>query len=399
GQETPQPDAEPEAETKRSAAEGTDASQAEARDKAAAQAQGEPAPAQEPDQEPAQQQTQQQTQQPTQAAPAAEKKDEPQHKQPQAAPSGGRESGDGAYVTPLVRKMAADQGVDLAKVEGTGVGGRIRKQDVLEAAKAQKAASERPTAPAPQAAGAGATSTAPSPLRGKTEPLSRLRKVIAKRMVESLQVSAQLTTVVEVDVTSIARLRDAVKDEFAEREGVKLSFMPFLAKAAIDALKAHPSLNAAIDTEKGEVTYYDYENLSIAVDTEKGLLTPVIKDAGDLSVAGLARKIADIADRTRKNKIGPDELSGGTFTLTNTGSRGALFDTPILNQPQVAILGTGAIVKRPVVIDDPNLGETIAVRRMMYLALTYDHRLVDGADAARFLTDVKQRLEAGQFEV
>jgi pyruvate dehydrogenase E2 component (dihydrolipoamide acetyltransferase) len=205
--------------------------------------------------------------------------------------------------------------------------------------------------------------------------------------------------VVEVDMTSIARLRASVKDEFAEREGVKLSFMPFLAKASIDALKAHPSLNAAIDTEKGEVTYYDHENLSIAVDTEKGLLTPVIKDAGDLSVAGLARKIADIADRTRSNKIGPDELAGGTFTLTNTGSRGALFDTPIINQPQVAILGTGAIVKRPVVIDDPNLGETIAVRHMMYLALTYDHRLVDGADAARFLTDVKERLEAGQFEV
>ncbi len=250
----------------------------------------------------------------------------------------------------------------------------------------------RPAASAPAAA-------EPSPLRGKTEPLSRLRKVIAKRMVESLQVSAQLTTVVEVDVTPIARLRDSVKADFAAREGVKLSFMPFFAKAAIDALKQHPSLNAAIDTEKGEVTYFDKENLAIAVDTEKGLLTPVIKEAGDLSIAGLARKIADVADRTRTNKITPDELSGGTFTLTNTGSRGALFDTPIINQPQVAILGTGSIVKRPVVIDDPNLGETIAVRSMVFLALTYDHRLVDGADAARYLSEVKQRLEAGQFEV
>src|SRR6185312_1827808 len=203
---------------------------------------------------------------------------------------------------------------------------------------------------------------------------------------ESLHVSAQLTTVVEVDVTSISRLRDSVKADFAAREGVKLSFMPFFAKAAID-------------TEKGEVTYYDRENLAIAVDTERGLLTPVIKEAGDLSIAGLARKIADVAERTRTNKITPDELSGGTFTLTNTGSRGALFDTPIINQPQVAILGTGAVVKRPVVIDDPNLGETIAVRQMVYLALTYDHRLVDGADAARFLGDVKARLEAGQFEV
>jgi 2-oxoglutarate dehydrogenase E2 component (dihydrolipoamide succinyltransferase) len=218
-------------------------------------------------------------------------------------------------------------------------------------------------------------------------------------MVESLQTSAQLTTVVEVDVTSISRLRNSVKADFATREGVKLSFMPFFAKAAVDSLKQHPSLNASIDTEKGEVTYYDRENIAIAVDTEKGLLTPVIKDAGDLSIAGLARKIADVAERTRSNKITPDELSGGTFTLTNTGSRGALFDTPIINQPQVAILGTGTVVKRPVVIDDPNLGETIAVRQMVYLALTYDHRLVDGADAARFLSEVKQRLEAGQFEV
>jgi 2-oxoglutarate dehydrogenase E2 component (dihydrolipoamide succinyltransferase) len=210
---------------------------------------------------------------------------------------------------------------------------------------------------------------------------------------------AQLTTVVEVDVTSISRLRDSAKVDFAAREGVKLSYMPFFAKAAIDALKQHPSLNAAIDTDKGEVTYYDRENLAIAVDTERGLLTPVIKEAGDLSIAGLARKIADVAERTRTNKITPDELSGGTFTITNTGSRGALFDTPIINLPQVAILGTGAVVKRAVVIDDPNLGETIAVRQMVYLALTYDHRLVDGADAARFLTDVKGRLEAGQFEV
>jgi pyruvate dehydrogenase E2 component (dihydrolipoamide acetyltransferase) len=308
--------------------------------------------------------------------------------------------------------MAAQHGVDLAGLVGTGVGGRIRKQDVLEAAQKQgteatpsrpaaaAAAAAQPAAPAAPAAPAEpAVEAAPSPLRGKTEPLSRLRKVIAKRMVESLQTMAQLTTVVEVDVTSISRLRDAAKEEFAAREGVKLSFMPFFAKAAVDALKQHPSLNAAIDTEAGEVTYYDRENLAIAVDTDRGLLTPVIKEAGDLSIAGLARKIADVAERTRTNKITPDELSGGTFTLTNTGSRGALFDTPIINMPQVAILGTGAVVKRPVVIDDANLGETIAVRQMVYLALTYDHRLVDGADAARFLSDVKARLEAGQFEV
>jgi 2-oxoglutarate dehydrogenase E2 component (dihydrolipoamide succinyltransferase) len=342
---------------------------------------------------------------PAQPEPAAQPQ---QPEQPAAeAPSGGRDGA--AYVTPLVRKMAAQHGVDLASIVGTGVGGRIRKQDVLDAAQ-QQGKDTAPTQPAAAAAAAAQPATAasapqapgapvPSPLRGKTEPMTRLRKVIAQRMVESLHVSAQLTTVVEVDVTSISRLRDGVKADFASREGVKLSFMPFFAKAAIDALKAHPSLNAAIDTEKGEVTYFDVENLAIAVDTERGLLTPVIKEAGDLSIAGLARKIADVAERTRTNKITPDELSGGTFTLTNTGSRGALFDTPIINQPQVAILGTGAVVKRPVVIDDPNLGETIAVRQMVYLALTYDHRLVDGADAARFLTEVKARLEAGQFEV
>ena len=356
--------------------------------------------------EPAPQPAPEQPAQPAQAAPQAEAKPEPQAA-PQAAPRAAADAdggAEGAYVTPLVRKMAAEHGVDLSTVKGTGVGGRIRKQDVLDAAAAAKAQPEPAAAKAAAAAPAGGQAaapapTTPSPLRGRTEPLSRLRKVIAKRMVESLQTSAQLTTVVEVDVTAIARLRDAVKTEFAAREGVKLSFMPFFAKATVDALKQHPSLNASIDTEKGEVTYYDYEALGIAVDTEKGLLVPVIKDAGDLSIAGLARKIADVAERTRSNKIGPDELSGGTFTLTNTGSRGALFDTPIINQPQVAILGTGTVVKRPVVIDDPNLGETIAVRNMCYLALTYDHRLVDGADAARFLSDVKQRLESGQFEV
>ncbi|MGN6131325.1 MAG: 2-oxoglutarate dehydrogenase, E2 component, dihydrolipoamide succinyltransferase, partial [Nocardioidaceae bacterium] len=331
----------------------------------------------------------------------------PQEQPSQGAPAGqgASEAGDGGpYVTPLVRKMAAEHGVDLSSIQGSGVGGRIRKQDVLDAAKAQQAA-QAPAASAPSAQETGGPSapaaapSAPSPLRGKTEKMSRLRKVIATRMVESRQTSAQLTTVVEVDVTAIGRLRDSVKADFAAREGVKLSFLPFFAKAAIDALKEHPKLNAAIDTEKGEITYYDHEHLSVAVDTEKGLLTPVVKDAGDLSVAGLARKIADVAERTRANKIGPDELAGGTFTLTNTGSRGALFDTPIINQPQVAILGTGTVVKRPVVIDDPNLGETIAVRQMVYLALTYDHRLVDGADAARFLSTVKERLESGQFEV
>ena len=313
---------------------------------------------------------------------------------PASAPAG---DGSGAYVTPLVRRLAADKGVDLGSVSGTGVGGRIRKQDVL-------AAAEKAPAAAPAATGAAPART-PSPaampdtsVRGRTEKMSRLRAVIARRMVESLQVSAQLTTVVEADVTKIARLRQQAKKDFETREGVKLSFLPFFAKASIEALKAHPSVNSSIDQEAGTVTYHDTENLGIAVDTERGLLVPVIHEAGDLSIGGIARKIADLAERTRTNKITPDELGGGTFTLTNTGSRGALFDTPIINQPQVAILGVGSVVKRPVVVQDPELGEVIAIRSMVYLALTYDHRIVDGADAARFLTTVRERLEAGQFE-
>ncbi len=306
-------------------------------------------------------------------------------------------SDDVGYVTPLVRKLAAEYAVNLADVTGTGVGGRIRKQDVLEAAKlvAQKAAA----APAASSAGAAsATASAPSPLRGRVEKMSRLRKVIAERMVESLHVSAQLTTVTEVDVTAIDILRRRAKQDFVAREGVNLSYLPFFAKAAVEALKVHPSLNANIDSAAGTVTYHDVENLGVAVDTERGLLVPVIQRAGDLNIAGLAKRISEVAERTRNNKITPDELSGGTFTLTNTGSRGALFDTPIINQPQVAILGTGAVVKRPMVITDAAGADAIAIRSMVYLALTYDHRLVDGADAARFLITIKERLEEGAFE-
>jgi 2-oxoglutarate dehydrogenase E2 component (dihydrolipoamide succinyltransferase) len=309
-----------------------------------------------------------------------------------AAPAG---ADDEAYVTPLVRKLAADKGVDLAVVVGTGVGGRIRKQDVLAAA--ERAAA--PVAAAPVASAPAAAATPPAAtagMRGTTQPLSRLRRVIAERMVESLQVSAQLTTVVEVDVTRIASLRDRAKADFEAREGVKLTFLPFFAKAAVEALAAYPSLNASIDQAAGTVTYHGEVNLGVAVDTDRGLLVPVVRDAGDLSVAGLARRITDLADRTRTNRVSPDELSGGTFTLTNTGSRGALFDTPIINQPQVAILGTGSVVKRPIVISDGG-SDVIAIRSMVYLALTYDHRLVDGADAARFLTAVRARLEEGTF--
>jgi pyruvate dehydrogenase E2 component (dihydrolipoamide acetyltransferase) len=334
---------------------------------------------------------------------------------------------DTPYVTPLVRKLAAEHAVNLESITGTGVGGRIRKQDVIDAARAQRdaqaqapqqapasqqagqqagapqQASEQPRAaqpvpgtPQPPAAAPARPAAAASSLRGTTQRMSRPRQVIAQRMVESLRVSAQLTTVAEADVTAIARLRERARGDFEAREGVRLSFLPFFALAAVEALKVHPKLNAVIDGD--QVTYHDTEHLGIAVDTERGLMVPVIHNAGDLNIGGLARKIADLAQRTRSGQVGPDELAGGTFTLTNTGSRGALFDTPIINQPQVAILGTGTVVKRPVVVDDPSLGEVIAVRSVVYLALTYDHRLVDGADAARFLSTVRNRLEEGAFE-
>ena len=359
------------------------------------------------------------------AAPVAE---------PAPAPSAGAHAGaapSDLYVTPLVRKLAAQAGVDLSTVRGTGVGGRITKQDIFDAthrpagaaptaaptapaaaapATAPAApAAEAPSAPtatappAPAAAAPAATAPAPaaaagSPAGSRVEKMTRLRKVIAERMVESLQGSAQLTTVVEADVTRIAALRAKHKSSFESREGVKLSFMPFFAKAIIEALKAYPVVNASIDQAAGTVTYHDAIHLGIAVDTERGLLVPVVRDADDLNLGGLGRKIADVAERTRINKVSPDELSGGTFTLTNTGSRGALFDTPIVNQPQVAILGLGAIVRRPVVVVDETGADSIAIRSMVYLALTYDHRLVDGADAARFLTTLKARLESGDFE-
>ena len=310
---------------------------------------------------------------------------------PAAEPAAGGESG---YVTPLVRKLANQHGVDVSSLSGTGVGGRIRKQDVLAAAEAKAAPAAVPAAAAAPAASAPAASS----LRGTTQKAPRIRQVIARRMRESLEVSTQLTQVHEVDMTKVAKLRLKAKNSFQAQNGVKLTFLPFIAKAVAEALKQHPKLNAAYDEDKQEITYHNAEHLAIAVDTDKGLLVPVINDAGSLNLAGLAGKIADVASRTRDGKIGPDELSGGTFSITNIGSVGALFDTPIINQPQVGILGTGAIVKRAVVVADENGDDSIAIRSMMYLSLTYDHRLVDGADAGRFLQTLKARLEEGAFE-
>ncbi|WP_106585819.1 2-oxoglutarate dehydrogenase, E2 component, dihydrolipoamide succinyltransferase [Murinocardiopsis flavida] len=364
-------------------------------------AQQEPEPAPEPEPEPAP------APEPAKAEPAPAPKEQPREDRAGGASvdietvSGtGRSTGTDAltegYVSPLVRKLASEQGVDLNRVEGTGVGGRIRKQDVKDAARKQQ---ERPAAPAAAAPAAAPRTAAADPaLRGRTEQMSRLRQTIAEQSVESLRTSAQLTQVIEVDVTGIAALREQAAEQFAAREGVELSFFPFFALAAVEALKAHPKLNAVIDSEKHEVTYHSIENLAVAVDTDRGMLAPVLKDAGDLNLGGVARKVADLSERAHTGMLNPDELSGGTFTVTDTGADGALFETPIINQPQVAVLGTGAVVKRPVVVEDPRLGEVIAVRSMAYLALSYDHRLIDGADAARFLQTVRERLDEGAFE-
>ena len=320
------------------------------------------------------------------------------------------------YTTPIVRQLAREKGIDLSQVTGTGTNGRIKKEDILNAsgsstpAPAQVVSTPTPVAPAPvatakpvptpsqPAAAVKPVADTEQPLRGRIEQTTRLRRIIAERMVQSLHISAQLTSVVEVDVTKIATLRNKVKESFVAREGVKLSFLPFFAKVSVECLKEFPIVNATISADASQITYSDAIHLAVAVDTPRGLLVPVIRDAGDLSIAGLARKIQDVANRTRDNKVTPNELSGGTFTLTNTGSRGALFDTPIINQPQVAILGTGAVVKRPVVVKGSDGNDQIAIRQMVYLALTYDHRLVDGADAARFLSSMKLKLEEANFE-
>ncbi len=367
---------------------------------AAQPAPSQPEPAQEPEPQPAQQQA------PAPAQPKAEPA--PQQAQPKpapapapapaaapAAPAPAAAENEGAYVTPLVRKLASEQGVDLSTVKGTGVGGRIRKQDVVAAAEAAK--SQAAAAPSAPSSAPRSPKLEPSPLRGQTVKMPRIRKVIAENMMKALHNQAQLSTVVEVDVTRVMRLRQRAKDSFAAREGVKLSPMPFFVQAAAEALKAHPSVNARLNDD-GTITYHDVENIGVAVDSEKGLMVPVIKEAGNLNLAGIARKTAELARKVREGGLGPDDMSGGTFTISNTGSRGALFDTVIVNYPQVAELGIGATVRRPMVIDHPELGETIAIRDMVYLTLSYDHQLVDGADAARYLGDVKARLEAGEFE-
>ncbi|MBN9738642.1 MULTISPECIES: 2-oxoglutarate dehydrogenase, E2 component, dihydrolipoamide succinyltransferase [unclassified Pseudonocardia] len=379
-------------------------------DGSAAPAQQEaPAPKEEPEQEAPKQP--EPKPEPTPAQPKAEAP-----KEQAAAPKGSTDtqggasssngSGEKPYVTPLVRKLAQENGVDLESVTGSGVGGRIRKQDVLAAAEQKSApAPAAPAAPSAPAAGgapkqpqAVPTRSGDAPEPGTTVKLPRLRQVIAQRMTESLSTSAQLTTVQEIDLTRIVKLRNRVKEDFKKREGANLTFLAFIAKATIEALKAFPSLNASISEDAKQVTYHGPVHMGIAVDTPRGLLVPVIKDADDLSLAGIAKKIADVAARTRDGKIGPDELSGGTFTITNIGSAGALFDTPIINQPQVGILGTGAIAKEPKVVAGPEGEDVIAIRSVCYLPLTYDHRLVDGADAGRFLSAVRARLEEGAFE-
>ncbi|MFV8321100.1 2-oxoglutarate dehydrogenase, E2 component, dihydrolipoamide succinyltransferase [Mycobacterium sp. 23] len=366
-------------------------------------AEAEPEPKKEPEPEPEPEAKKEPEPKPE---PEEEPKPEPKKAEPQPEPEAASDGG--PYVTPLVRKLAAEHNVDLSEVSGTGVGGRIRKQDVLafaekEAEKKQQPKEEakpaaQPSAPAAKPAAAAAPAPSLAHLRGTKQKANRIRQITAKKTRESLQLTAQLTQTHEVDMTKIVALRNRAKAAFAEREGVNLTFLPFIARAAIDALKIHPNVNASYDEETKEITYYDAEHLGFAVDTEQGLLSPVIHNAGDLSLAGLARAIADIAARARSGNLKPDELSGGTFTITNIGSQGALFDTPILVPPQAAMLGTGAIVKRPRVIVDEFGNESIGVRSISYLPLTYDHRLIDGADAGRFVSTIKHRLEEGAFE-
>ncbi len=368
-----------------------------------AEPEAEEKPAEEPKQEETQQEApKEEPEAEEKPAPKAEESSSPAASSSSAAQSSSApsSSAEGGYVTPLVRKLAKQEGVDLSSLKGTGVGGRIRKQDVLDAAEAQKSSAPAESAPA---ASGGESKPAPkvevdTTKRGTTEKAPRIRQVIARRMKESLEVSAQLTQVQEVDMTRIVNLRAKAKASFKEQNGVNLTYLPFIATAVTEALKQHPKLNAEYHEDDQEIIYHDSEHLAFAVDTDKGLLVPVISDAGDLSMSGLSKKIADVAERTRSNKIGPEELSGGTFTITNIGSVGALFDTPIINQPQVAILGTGTIEKRPKVVTDADGNDTIGIRHLMYLSLTYDHRIVDGADAGRFLQTLKGRLEEGSFE-
>jgi pyruvate dehydrogenase E2 component (dihydrolipoamide acetyltransferase) len=366
----------------------------------AAQPEARPAPQPEPAAKPAPPAQPEPTPAP-QPEPAA-KPAPPAQPEPTPAPTTGAASS--PYVTPLVRKLAAENNIDLSEVSGTGVGGRIRKQDVLSAAQQKEEAKQAPVVAPAAAAPAAPKPSAPAPaaalahLRGTTQKASRIRQITAKKTRESLQATAQLTQTHEVDMTRIVALREKAKAAFAEREGVNLTFLPFIARAVIDALKVHPNVNASYNEDTKEITYYDAEHLGFAVDTEQGLLSPVIHSAGDLSLAGLARAIADIAARARSGDLRPDELSGGTFTITNIGSQGALTDTPILVPPQAAMLGTGAIVKRPRVVVDDTGNESIGVRSICYLPLTYDHRLIDGADAGRFVTTIKHRLEEGAFE-
>ncbi|MGN7781890.1 2-oxoglutarate dehydrogenase, E2 component, dihydrolipoamide succinyltransferase [Mycolicibacterium sp. 22603] len=375
---------------------------------AGAEGAAEPEPKEEPKPEPKQEAKPEPKPEPKQEAkPEPKPEPKPETKAAPAPAAAGSESDANPYVTPLVRKLAAENNVDLSSVKGTGVGGRIRKQDVLAAAEAAKApqapaasAGQQQEASAPAAGQKKEAAPAPSlaHLRGTTQKANRIRQITAKKTRESLQTTAQLTQVHEVDLTKIVALRAKAKKSFSEREGVNLTFLPFFAVAVVDALKAHPNVNASYNEDTKEITYYDAEHLGFAVDTEQGLLSPVVHNAGDLSLGGLARAIADIAARARSGNLKPDELSGGTFTITNIGSQGALFDTPILVPPQAAMLGTGAIVKRPRVISDEFGNESIGVRSVAYLPLTYDHRLIDGADAGRFLTTVKRRLEEGAFE-
>ncbi|GAB3692358.1 2-oxoglutarate dehydrogenase, E2 component, dihydrolipoamide succinyltransferase [Corynebacterium nasicanis] len=327
------------------------------------------------------------------------KKEAPKQEAPKAEKAEKSSNADVPYVTPLVRKLADKHGVDLTTVTGTGVGGRIRKQDVLAAA--EGGADVKADAAVEESARSNWSTKSVDPekaeLIGTTQKVNRIREITAKTMLESLRNSAQLTHVQEVDMTRVAELRKEVKEAFVSKHGANPTYLVFIVKAVAEALVSHPNVNASYNAETKEMTYHADVNIGIAVDTPQGLLVPVLKKAQDLSLAEIAAGIADLAERARNRKLRPDDLSGGTFTVSNIGSEGALLDTPVLSPPQAGILGTAAIEKRPVVVTDDGV-DSIAIRQMCYLPFTYDHQVVDGADAGRFVTTIKDRLETANFQ-
>jgi pyruvate dehydrogenase E2 component (dihydrolipoamide acetyltransferase) len=328
---------------------------------------------------------------PPPAVPAAAKKDAPA---PPPAPTASEpevEEGSDVRSSPLVRKLAREHNVDLARVSGTGTGGRVTKQDVLDFVEHGK------SAPAAASAPRQASAPAPAAIPGDLVPMSQMRKIIAQRMMESRRTSAHVHAMFEVDITRIVNLRNKLKNGFEQRHGARLTFMPFFVRAAIIALQQYPIVNSSLEGES--VRYHKHVNAGIAVALDWGLIVPVLKSADDLNFLGLQRGITDLGERARSKKLMPADVEGATFTITNPGQFGAVFGLPIINQPNVAIMGVGGITKQPMVITDKDGADSIAIRSVVHLTLGYDHRIIDGAVADQFMALVKKTLENWSEEV